>query len=97
MRRRPPEPTRTDPLFPYTTLFRSLDRRAAASVAGDQSRARRAGEKAGRAARGAAEAGRGNRREVQGPDAAPGRDEAERAVAQPAARQVAKEIGRAHV
>src|SRR3546814_12639397 len=23
MRRRPPRPTRTDPLFPYTTLFRS--------------------------------------------------------------------------
>src|SRR3546814_7381869 len=26
MRRRPPGPTRTDPLFPYTTLFRSHDR-----------------------------------------------------------------------
>src|SRR3546814_6441926 len=26
MRRRPPRSTRTDTLFPYTTLFRSLDR-----------------------------------------------------------------------
>src|SRR3546814_1368879 len=25
MKRRPPRPTRTDTLFPYTTLFRSLD------------------------------------------------------------------------
>src|SRR3546814_17786753 len=25
MRRRPPSTTRSDPLFPYTTLFRSLD------------------------------------------------------------------------
>src|SRR3546814_7279839 len=28
MRRRPPRSTRTDTLFPYTTLFRSRDRRA---------------------------------------------------------------------
>src|SRR3546814_13001600 len=28
MRRRPPRSTRTDPLFPYTTLFRSEDARA---------------------------------------------------------------------
>src|SRR3546814_16132098 len=27
MRRRPPRSTRTDTLFPYTTLFRSVDRR----------------------------------------------------------------------
>src|SRR3546814_10824107 len=27
MRRRPPRSTRTDTLFPYTTLFRSLERR----------------------------------------------------------------------
>src|SRR3546814_4478244 len=30
MRRRPPRSTRTDTLFPYTTLFRSLDRRGKA-------------------------------------------------------------------
>src|SRR3546814_20517529 len=29
MIRRPPRSTRTDPLFPYTTLFRSQDQRAA--------------------------------------------------------------------
>src|SRR3546814_1573000 len=28
MKRRPPRSTRTDTLFPYTTLFRSLSRRA---------------------------------------------------------------------
>src|SRR3546814_20990993 len=28
MLRRPPRSTRTDPLFPYTTLFRAADRRA---------------------------------------------------------------------
>src|SRR3546814_6300010 len=28
MIRRPPRPTRTDPLFPYTTLFRALTARA---------------------------------------------------------------------
>src|SRR3546814_16186274 len=33
MIRRPPRPTRTDTLFPYTTLFRSLDL-AKASLAG---------------------------------------------------------------
>src|SRR3546814_13988434 len=33
MVRRPPRSTRTDTLLPYTTLFRSLDRYAAAVVA----------------------------------------------------------------
>src|SRR3546814_2046820 len=32
MIRRPPRSTRTDTLFPYTTLFRSLSRRRAESV-----------------------------------------------------------------
>src|SRR3546814_3182087 len=32
MRRRPPRSTRTDTLFPYTTLFRSLGGGAAASL-----------------------------------------------------------------
>src|SRR3546814_9581631 len=47
MRRRPPKSTRTDTLFPYTTLFRQLhdaglgggvgvDRRADVTVAGDR-------------------------------------------------------------
>src|SRR3546814_13636554 len=31
MRRRPPRSTRTDTLFPYTTLFRSDDKRAGAN------------------------------------------------------------------
>src|SRR3546814_6711718 len=35
MIRRPPRSTRTDTLFPYTTLFRSLDRVAAAEQTGD--------------------------------------------------------------
>src|SRR3546814_7605839 len=39
MIRRPPRSTRTDTLFPYTTLFRSS--RPAASVAADHRRARR--------------------------------------------------------
>src|SRR3546814_14739037 len=34
MIRRPPRSTRTDTLFPYTTLFRSLERAAAIGVAG---------------------------------------------------------------
>src|SRR3546814_4405832 len=33
MIRRPPRSTRTDTLFPYTTLFRSLDRRVDSCVA----------------------------------------------------------------
>src|SRR3546814_7444619 len=33
MRRRPPRSTRTDTLFPYTTLFRSVLRRARAALA----------------------------------------------------------------
>src|SRR3546814_16998838 len=33
MRRRPPRSTRTDTLFPYTTLFRSLHRRFAVAGA----------------------------------------------------------------
>src|SRR3546814_8203087 len=32
MRRRPPRSTRTDTLFPYTTLFRSLDQGRAAQL-----------------------------------------------------------------
>src|SRR3546814_13618315 len=38
---RPPRSTRTDTLFPYTTLFRSLDQGLA--VVGDADRGRRAG------------------------------------------------------
>src|SRR3546814_2256733 len=37
MRRRPPRSTRTDTLFPYTTLFRSLLMAAAAAPAAAQS------------------------------------------------------------
>src|SRR3546814_16722161 len=36
MIRRPPRSTRTDTLFPYTTLFRSLTYTATASYKGDQ-------------------------------------------------------------
>src|SRR3546814_14548613 len=36
MRRRPPRSTRTDTLFPYTTLFRSQARPAAAQSRGHQ-------------------------------------------------------------
>src|SRR3546814_11735380 len=36
MMRRPPRSTRTDTLFPYTTLFRSLDRTITASFKGRQ-------------------------------------------------------------
>src|SRR3546814_20057028 len=35
MIRRPPRSTRTDTLFPYTTLFRSLDRRAGGAEPGN--------------------------------------------------------------
>src|SRR3546814_10317903 len=41
MIRRPPRPTRTDTLFPYTTLFRS---RAREKAAGDQRHAERQAE-----------------------------------------------------
>src|SRR3546814_3227568 len=37
MRRRPPRSTRTDTLFPYTTLFRSPNRRRTRSVAWNRS------------------------------------------------------------
>src|SRR3546814_16592292 len=38
MRRRPPRSTRTDTLFPYTTLFRSLQRERAAGASLDNVR-----------------------------------------------------------
>src|SRR3546814_17591207 len=38
MIRRPPRSTRTDTLFPYTTLFRSTDGRPGAADAGDTKR-----------------------------------------------------------
>src|SRR3546814_5962314 len=43
MRRRPPRSTRTDTLFPYTTLFRSLRRRSRYLCAGCAVRRRTAG------------------------------------------------------
>src|SRR3546814_6916657 len=49
MIRRPPRSTRTDTLFPYTTLFRSADRH----------RARRGGRGAGGESRGRGTSGRG--------------------------------------
>src|SRR3546814_14346352 len=50
MLRRPPRSTRTDTLFPDTTLFRSLDPRPRGGVAGlDQRAAARAGPGAGAA------------------------------------------------
>src|SRR3546814_17322522 len=44
MIRRPPRSTRTDTLFPYTTLFRSGVERAAQSCGGVRARRRRCGE-----------------------------------------------------
>src|SRR3546814_8508995 len=41
MIRRPPRSTRTDTLFPYTTLFRSLDQHALAQVGDADGSARR--------------------------------------------------------
>src|SRR3546814_13747698 len=41
MIRRPPRSTRTDTLFPYTTLFRSLQRRRPAAVRDDRTADRR--------------------------------------------------------
>src|SRR3546814_12616804 len=38
MIRRPPRSTRTDTLFPYTTLFRSADRRAEGKAVGGTAR-----------------------------------------------------------
>src|SRR3546814_3148933 len=57
MIRRPPRSTRTDTLFPYTTLFRSQ--------AGSQTDAARSGQ---RRAEGAAEVFRGGRGTVSGAD-----------------------------
>src|SRR3546814_1318768 len=50
MIRRPPTSTRTDTLFPYTTLFRSVDRRRAGPDArhGPDHRARVDGDRPGR-------------------------------------------------
>src|SRR3546814_3457931 len=61
MTRRPPRSTRTDPPFPYTTLFRSLAQRAGgrAHAAGEPGRP--AGARAVRGRQGAAAAG-GDRR-----------------------------------
>src|SRR3546814_2594735 len=54
MVRRPPRSTRTDTLFPYTTLFRSwaqaADRRARRAIAGGGAGTRRAGAGMGRTA-----------------------------------------------
>src|SRR3546814_7122153 len=49
MIRRPPRSTRTDTLFPYTTLFRS---RVAARCGGDRERRARAGRRSAQAAAG---------------------------------------------
>src|SRR3546814_2618479 len=51
MIRRPPRSTRTDTLFPYTTLFRSADRRGVED--GEEVADRRAERCPGRSARGA--------------------------------------------
>src|SRR3546814_2442626 len=52
MIRRPPRSTRTDTLFPYTTLFRSIDRAELARIELDRyrrpTRAHHAGERVGR-------------------------------------------------
>src|SRR3546814_13514947 len=53
MQRRPPRSTRTDTLFPYTTLFRSTKRRAFLPVGGQRSLGRAAAP-----AKGQADAGR---------------------------------------
>src|SRR3546814_15960205 len=57
MRRRPPRSTRTDTLFPYTTLFRS---EAAGTVGSDRGRVRTTRP------HGAAGAGSGRRRDARG-------------------------------
>src|SRR3546814_16332005 len=46
MIRRPPRSTRTDTRFPYTTLFRSIDRRAGAEVRRGQEGRRRVADAA---------------------------------------------------
>src|SRR3546814_5473128 len=51
MIRRPPRSTRTDTLFPYTTLFRSPEHRAAEGLRRVGRDDRRAGETPGRALR----------------------------------------------
>src|SRR3546814_8668746 len=72
MIRRPPRSTRTDTLFPYTTLFRRgggirgaaapADLRPAPRSAGGYRRAVRSGSPASDAARGAARSGQGQPR-----------------------------------
>src|SRR3546814_18676937 len=82
MIRRPPRSTRTDTLFPYTTLFRSLCRRAYFSTVAAARRAQRASRRrSGRAearaaaqpnhARAFASLSAGGRRQRRRGDAAP--------------------------
>src|SRR3546814_4733994 len=79
MRRRPPRATRTDTLFPYTTLFRSGDRLLPDPAGADQRDRRLGGDGADRTPHGRAARRRGARRVAQRPGAPAHRPPARRA------------------
>src|SRR3546814_6309863 len=75
MIQRPPRSTRTDTLFPYTTLFRSLQRIRAPAERTERGPERTGRSKGDRQGEGASDAAAGNRRTCRLCAAAQGRDE----------------------
>src|SRR3546814_5676469 len=75
MIQRPPRSTRTDTLFPYTTLFRSLQRIRAPAERTERGPERTGRTKGDRQGEGASDAAAGNRRTCRLCAAAQGRDE----------------------
>src|SRR3546814_13145573 len=93
MIRRPPRSTRTDTLFPYTTLFRSHGFRRPRGIRGGEANGRQ-GARRGRGAEGAARQAGGRRQAPTGREA---RDSKARGQAGGAQAQGEMKIGRAHV
>src|SRR3546814_10029044 len=100
MIRRPPRSTRTDTLFPYTTLFKARDKAIAARLVDPAALEARAEAGARRGATdGLAGAGEALRRRI---DAAPAAhaalaDRLDADTADPRAHEQPRQIGRAHV
>src|SRR3546814_5449510 len=90
MRRRPPRATRTDTLFPYTTLFRAGDLLLPDPAGADKRARRLGGDGADRTPHGRAARRRGARRVAQRPGAPAHRPPARRAAhLRPPARSAA--------
>src|SRR3546814_9137680 len=97
MIRRPPRSTRTDTLFPYTTLFRSASSKRAAKARERATREREARVEAALRKLDEVEAQRQRRRETTGKNEK--KEEPRASTTDPDARvmKMADEIGRAHI